>query len=470
VSPLPADRPRPAPAWLPALLIAPLLTLQLYAFHWGVVSTDTLFQWDQALTGRYDDWHPPATTWLWRQLMHLVPGAAPILIFDCLLYWAGVWLIADALRRRGRNRAMAAMLAVAALPIPFGQMGAILKDPLLAACCLAALGLAVAAEGVALTRRRAACAIACLLLAFASATRFNAVFATAPLLILWMPPRWLAGPARTLPALAAAAAILAGANLLIDGVLLRPHRSQPIFSLVNFDLAGIAAHGGTGAYPDLAPAEERRWVALCYRPGQFNPNYRPECDTVEEKLAVYSEEEHVGPVTLWLRAIARSPLAYARHRLDHLNRNLRFAVGGVPNDAVYLMATAPNPYGLSFHANAATRMVSRAAYWMAVSPLGRPATWLAVALGLLLLAPRLAGGRMVAAAALSALGYGGAYAVVSVAPDLRYNLWTMLAAMVALILAVAGGRRAAIPRAGWLLPLLPALLAVVVELGALAIG
>jgi hypothetical protein len=74
---------------------------------------------------------------------------------------------------------------------------------------------------------------------------------------------------------------------------------------------------------------------------------------------------------------------------------------------------------------------------MALSPLGRPATWLAVALGLLFLAPRLPHGRFVAAVSLSALCYGGGYALVSVAPDMRYNLWTMLAAMLALIVALA---------------------------------
>ena len=62
-------------------------------------------------------------------------GTAPVLLFDCSLYWLGAGLLADALRRRGQPGAMAAMLLVAAAPIPFGQLGAILKDPLLAACC-----------------------------------------------------------------------------------------------------------------------------------------------------------------------------------------------------------------------------------------------------------------------------------------------------------------------------------------------
>ena len=65
-------------------------------------------------------------------------------------------------------------------------------------------------------------------------------------------------------------------------------------------------------------------------------------------------------------------------------------------------------------------------------------------LALLILSPWFRLRREVTALALSSLLYGAAYGVISVAPDLRYNLWTMLAA--ALALAIAAGDLAAIPR------------------------
>ncbi len=458
-----------APGWLLPLAIVPLLACQVYAFRWGVIMPDTVFQWGQALSGRYDDWHPPATTWLWRQLMPLGPGPAPILLFQVTLYWAGVWLITDALRRRGSTLGMAAALACAILPIPFGQMGAILKDPLLAACCLAALGLDLATERGG-RGRRWALVTACLLLAFASATRFNAVFATAPLLAAWAPRRWLERPSRIGLVLAGSVALLAGANWLIDSALLRPHRSQPIYSLVNFDLAGIVAHGGSGAYPDIDRRDEAAGVARCYDPGQFDPTYQPACDDLQEALRQHAARTGQGPLAIWLGAIARAPLAFVRHRLAHFNRNQRFLVGAVPADAVYIMAIPPNPYGLSFRQNEVTTVVYRAAQAMAVSPLGRPATWLTVAIGLLVVAPRLPSGRLVAAAAGSSLAYGAAYAVVSVAPDLRYNLWTMLAAMIGLVLAAAAWRRGGVTRGRLLLAAAPAAIAVAGEVAALALG
>ncbi len=308
-------------AWWPPLVIAPLFAFQLYAFGRGVVMPDTLFQWGQALSGQYDDWHPPATTWLWRQLIPLGPGTAPILLFQLALYWAGTWLVGDALRRQGSGRGMAAVLLVAALPIPLGQLCAILKDPLLAACCLAALGLALRWPG-----RRPAFAAALVLLVFASATRFNAAFATAPLLCIWLPARWTDRPAPLILSLAGAILLLGGAGVVIDGVALRPHRSQPIFSLVNFDLAGIAAHGGAGAYPGMDRATEAALVAQCYDPGQFNPTYRDECDAAEQSLRDFATTSGRGALSIWAPRCRRRSAARLRPRLRRGQRRARSAL------------------------------------------------------------------------------------------------------------------------------------------------
>jgi hypothetical protein len=142
--------------------------------------------------------------------------------------------------------------------------------------------------------------------------------------------------------------------------------------------------------------------------------------------------------------IAQHPLPWLRHRLAHLDRNWRFLVADVPDDAVYIMQTPDNDLGLSYRASPAATAIYRAASLLAASPLGRPATWLAVAAGLLALSASLRCRAAVVALTLSALLYGGAYGVVSVASDLRYNLWTMLAA--ALALALAAGDLRDVPR------------------------
>ncbi len=421
---------------LAALLL--LAALQLVAFHWGVVMPDTVEQYRQALTAQYDDWHPPVTAALWRLIMRVHQGTGGILLFDIALYWSGIGLIARRLLRDGRTAAAILIVAVAMLPIPFGQMGAILKDPLLAALCVLVTGI-IMNDG---QHHPIGRAIALVALVIATATRFNALFATLPLLLALAPVASLATWPRRIIVTTAGAATLVASSWLINVAILQPHRSEPIFSLVNFDLGGIAAFGGSNPYPSMNDVESARLTRLCYDPGHYNPSYLPACNEVENGLAEYAHHHHVAATRLWITAISRAPISYLRHRIAHLNLNWRFLVPNVPLDAVYLMSQ-PNDLGIRFVPNPLTRAIVAAAQWMAWSPLGRPATWLAVALALLAISDVLPSRRAIRALACSALAYGFGYALVSVATDMRYNLWTMMAAMIAAVLALgdilAGG-------------------------------
>lgn len=446
--------------WI-ATLIFLLAAAQIYAFHWGVITPDTIDQYGQALTGSYDDWHPPVTAWFWHLLLHFHAGSMSILLFDSLLYWFGIACFAAmAWRQHGIKWALL-IVGIGAIPIPFGQMGSLLKDPLLAALCLLGSGL------IALGAVRW---LAVPLLIVATATRFNAIFATLPLLVRLAPTHALKTWPRCLMAVGVAASVLVGSSWLINVAMLQPHRSEPIFSLVNFDLGGIAAQGGGNPYPSMTAAETRALTRQCYSPRMFNPSDTASCNAVEDRLAAYAHRHGQSAVSIWLHAVSANPIAYLRHRIAHLNWNWRLFVRNVPGDAVYMMSE-PNEFGLSFKPNALTRFVVAGAGALAWSPLGRPATWLAVALGLLLISGSLASARVVRMLALSSLGYGGAYAAVSVAPDLRYNLWTMLAAMIAMVLALADIRAGARPGRGKSVAAIALVIAVIaIEIAGLMVG
>lgn len=438
--------------------------LQIYAFHWGVITPDSVVQYGQALTGVYDDWHPPITACVWRQLLRLGSGGAPFLIMDVALYWAALGLVAHGLLRRHGRLAALTMLGLAFLPIAFGQVGAILKDPFMACVLLAATALLVRREWGGLGWLGLP---ATLLILLAGATRFNALFAALPLMLLAAPRHWIHRPVTCVATATAAAALLVGANWTLNEAMLRPGHSHPINSLVNFDLAGIVAHGGANGWPGLADPEARALVARCYTPRLYGMADEQLCARTEETIAVHVATRHESAIAVWLRAIAASPVAWMRHRLDHLNWNWRFLVPSVPDDAVYMMS-APNELGLHFLANPLTKIVGRAARIMAWTPLGRPATWLAIAIGLLIVAPGLPSRRILLALGGSALLYGLAYAVVSVAPDLRYNLWTLFAVMMGG--AIAFAERAYTPGERWKLALLPAIVVMKLEVIALLVG
>ena len=102
------------------------------------------------------------------------------------------------------------------------------------------------------------------------------------------------------------------------------------------------------------------------------------------------------------------------------------------------LESEPNQYNLGAPANAAGGALVDAAHAMALSPLGWPVAWLALVVGLIWAGkispdPQARIGR---ALALSALCMSTSYAVISIASDLRYHLWSMVAAALALILLI----------------------------------
>ncbi|MDQ2764906.1 MAG: hypothetical protein M3Y22_15940, partial [Pseudomonadota bacterium] len=93
------------------------------------------------------------------------------------------------------------------------------------------------------------------------------------------------------------------------------------------------------------------------------------------------------------------------------------------------------------------------------TPLGWPIVWIALAFGILTIAGRLPSRYIIVPVALSALLYGLGYGVFSVAAELRYHLWTLLATAIALVITgsdILGG--AAVPRNRLILAAAPAIL------------
>ena len=434
---------------------------QLYIFHWGVITPDTVVQYSQAVSGQYDDWHPPVTAWLWRQLRHINPGSAPMLILNATLYWGALLTIANVLLKRSGWPAAALILAFGLLPIPFGEVGSILKDPLLACLLTMAAALIIARNA----GGSVALAIAAVpLIVLAAATRFNAAFAAAPLILLILPARWTRSFWRALGLGLLVAVTLAASSWAINIAMLKPHRSQPFIQLVNFDLAGIIAHGGDNGYPLLSDRAAARFTAHCYDPWLYGKRDEVSCAIPEDSIAMFVKQSGESPSGIWLNAIIASPLAYLKHRAAHLNHNWRFMLPDIPNDAVYIMS-APNDLGLHFTVTPLAKKVSDIAYRMARSPAGRPISWLMVAIGLLIVAPTLPSRRIVTGLAFSALIYGGAYTVVSVAADLRYHLWTMLAGLIGI--AIVFAERGKLHPGRFAIALIPVLLVGYLEMHAL---
>lgn len=416
-----------------------LLLLGSLALFWpGIVTYDGIAQFGQALSGHFEDWHPPIMAGLWHALHGLVGGgAAPMLVLQMVLYWAGFGAIAATLARDERRHAAVAVLCIAGLPLFLGWQGVVLKDTQMLGAMLAAAGIFGwwRLRGARLPVLAGVAAI--VLLAYATLVRSNAVFATVPLVVmLFGPTRWWARAVLTLSGIVA---VLGLAQAINHGVL-RAAASGVERTEAFYDLSAIAAQDPAQAI-GLTQAEARTVLARhCAKPFFWDPlGTADRCGPTLERLHGLT----AGPLYRLLgEAIVRHPLAYATHRLGHLNSTERWIVPAGWPSAVPPGASEANPIGLHSPGPAASRW-QVLARWNAELPLGWPAAWLALAVCAIVVALRRppAPFRDVALALLaSAVVLEASFTVLSIASDLRYHLWPMVATALATILLWAQAR------------------------------
>jgi hypothetical protein len=439
-----------------AILFAVSVTLR-----WpGVAMYDSVAQYGEALSGDFSDWHPPVMARTWALLNHLHAGTEPFFLIQLALWWGGLGLLAAALGRQLRHGAAGFVLLVGASPLLLGWATVVLKDAQMAACLVAATGLAAWWRLDGRVPPLWAKAAMLLLILYATLVRGNAAFATVPFALALFGWGGVARPlARTGLAIALVAAAL-GLSGLVNHRLLGAEPSHVARTLPVYDLAGIAHFTHAQTIPGLAPGQWRAAEAKgCYTAYYWNPYGEPaECGFVGDALA-FDEGRSDGLVRTWASQVVRHPIAYARHRIGHLNSNLRLWVGPEEGDAIPPLDSEVNEYGLGARATPAGKALIDAATVMAASPLGWPYLWLALAVGLLWASARAEGDgqvRLGRALLLSAACMSASFAVVSIASDLRYHLWSMTAAALGLILladarAIDRGRGIAL---GWALVVL----------------
>ena len=424
---------RARPRW--PVTAAGVLFLASLALFWpGIAMYDSVVQYGQVLAGAYDDWHPPAMARLWA--LFGPTGAAPLFALQMGGYWLGLGLIAAALAAAGRRGAAFAVLAIGLWPPFLGWQAAVLKDAQMLGAMLAAVGL------VGWWRLRArpvpwpVVPVVAVLLGYAVLVRANALFAVLPLCFaLWRRPRDLRW--RAVALVVATLAVLA-AMPFVNHRLLGASPSGVERTQAVYDLSAIAVRTGDGAATGLAPDAIAGLRAHgCVKPFFWDP--LGDADHCEP----YVEALHVGPPgALYVRlvgAILRHPLAYAAHRLAHWNSTERWIVparlmgAGPPNHS------EANTLGLAGPGWLAV-MWQRLADWLIETPPGWPILWTMLALLLLPGAWRRmdAGARLALALLASALALEASFLVLSIASDLRYHLWPMVAtALAAVLLAQA---------------------------------
>lgn len=429
--------------WAALIALALGIAISSLGYWPGIMIDDGRWQYQQSVDNSYEDWHPPLMAWIWRRLMFVHPGPAPMLVLQLSLYWVGIGLAAYwAWKSRRAGLALAIVLA-GWVPAPLALSGTITKDCLMAGALLCATGLLLVRH---VTRGWQAYAGASFgagaLIFVAAALRLNAVVACLPLLLVALP----AGLVRSRIRLTASAMVGALALFAIGpaiNFLLEAEKTDVALSLIIFDLGGITEHSGIDQFPDLGVRDPVAVNHRCYDPIQWDSYStwaKKVCPLGFERFQSGKDNDDFDPFSVWIHAVANHPIAYAEHRLAHFNASSEFLVSEGPTFTSWSQSV-PNPWGYRVRPNPALTFVSGLADGAAHTPFGWPIFWISLALASLVAAIISAASIEAMALAASSFLYGLSYLVLGVAVGMRYYFWTISASALAAILIAAHVRR-----------------------------
>lgn len=402
----------------------------LYAYP-GMMSWDSSIQLDQARgLAAISDWHPPVMAVIWRYVDRIVAGT-----FGMLLLQTGTFLFGlDAVLRRALRPAAAAGVAVGCLVFPpvLAPMAVIWKDSQMA-------GLLLAGAALILAERRWHRLLGLAVLVVATAMRYNAAAATAPLLVLllnersWHWQRYVIGTVAWVIV-----------TILAFGVS-RAVTERPDYAWHNsvalFDI------GGTIRYtPDYSDAEiERDLVGV---PLVVHREIQAHCTAAYDPAAydaltsgdrrVFDPPGNRGlePIAVgWRTMVTRHFAGYLRHRWAVFRSVLGFSQQ-LHAPVWTRFANDDQPQTKTVHVaiqrSALQRYWMVVLHWLATTWMFRPHLY-AVLLILLLPLCRSQLGRAIL---LSGLLYEFGLFVAAPSNDFRYSHWMIVAALVGTVLTL----------------------------------
>lgn len=401
----------------------------LYAFP-GLMSSDSTIQLAQArgLTA-ISDWHPPIMAVIWRYIDGIVAGP-----FGMLLVQTGTFLFGlDALLRRALRPAAAAGVAVGCLLFPpvLAPMAVIWKDSQMA-------GLLLAGAALILAERRRYRLLGLAVLVVATAMRYNAAAATAPLVVLLLNERsghWQRYVIGTVAWVIVTILAFGVSRAVTERRDYAWHNSVALYDI-----------GGTIHYtPDYSDAEiERDLVGV---PLVVHSEIRAHCTAAYNPAAydaLTSGDRRVFDLPLdrgleaievgWRTTVTRHFAGYLRHRWAVFRSVLGF------NQRLHVPVwtrfanddQAPTTLHFSTQHSALQRGWMAAFRWLATTWMFRPHLY-AVLLILLLPLCRSQLGRVIL---LSGLLYELGLFVAVPSDDFRYSHWMIVTVLVGAVLAL----------------------------------
>jgi len=393
----------------------------LLTFYPGSMSVDSYNQFYQAVSGVYDDWHPPVMAWLWRHLLWIKEGPQPMLLLHLGLFWGGLYLIWRMLaEKKSWCRILVPMIGF--MPPVIGMVGVIWKDIGLGSTILMTIGLWNSLQD----HFKLRAFLVSLLLIYASWVRHNSIALTAPFImaIPWFPdfpsdiksrksPRYRLGLGVVL------VLTVVVANKIFDYRILEAHRTFPITGLILNDISKIEEETQQEILPEifktknyskdkvhLAVNDRNTWRMIY--PGDAPVRIPP------------GEKENSELKQLWLSNIFLHFTPYMKYRWFHFQSLMRMGYGQCYANHFYM----PEKFGggLSYMKSWRNYLDEKTTQWAADTPLF--SGWFYMVFALIGLGLSFWSGNknnlLAQLCFVSVLSYPISYFLSSVSCDLRY--------------------------------------------------
>jgi hypothetical protein len=426
------------PAFAAALAITALFTVASFP---GFMSFDSVEALRQARGSVEGSQYPPFGSYVWRVLDWIWPGPTLMQLAQNGLLLGSFALIIQTLRWPVLLQ-IAALVWFALVPPFTGTMLVVWKDVAVAAFFLSGFAVLFWAQERSLQHRRGTTLLAISLVFCGMAYRFNAASGAVPIVVYatWLSQEddvrqlsWIRAIVRGGALTLALFAGVWGINSYRFPTLDRLERNTNMDSIMRFDLVGISAFSGQSSINDAkGNPVEVGYLRRMYDPRHLNITSGNDS---EKRLPA-----NISDMTsIWAKAIVRHPGAYLRHR----GEVFREYIGLHCHEVFYVThpSVDKNTLGVEHTPNALTAEAIKYVWQFRGSVIDRPWVYYAVALFAFALMhlTKIVRYRVEAGIILSSgLCYLAPMYFIAPAADLRYNFWSIWAALLCIAFAVSG--------------------------------
>ena len=318
-------------------LLATFLWL-VYNFYPGMFAGDTFFIYSDIIYHRISNWHSPLLSRIWQLILFFTDIHGVVWIIQIIPLFFGLYIIGRNISK-GVFTGFIVIFILLITPV-FAYLSIVLKDTLLASFIFLVSAMMLDAAISEKKKTLGFYITTGIILFFCIYVRSNGCFIAVPLCVaIWM--GWKSPITyRYITCFILVLCIIATTSF-VNLKMLKARDEAPDFSLMLFDLVGIAKGIGSPTLPNIPDVPDQMAIVnKCYTPLQWDTiSYWDKQNFCSQIAVYYFDRRYYGKKVFkqmrselrhaWVSSIIHHPSAYLKHRISHFNHFMDY-VGHQP--------------------------------------------------------------------------------------------------------------------------------------------